>query len=142
MFLLPAKSSQWDDANVKTSFTSRSHCLFSVAPGSLVKKRKKIIKGRNVIIYLLFDFSVCVISSVSLQEEDGETERGCRGEMVMVSTVSLTCTLSVSVCHSPPVSLSQMTTFIMYSEGIISLSLPASLPASLSLACSSSSISS
>lgn len=64
-------------------------------------------------------------SSVSLWEEDRETESGCRVELMIVLGVTHMHALSVSAHHSPPpVSLSLMNTFIMYSEGIILLFLP------------------
>lgn len=70
----------------------------------------------------------CLIPCVSLQEEDGETESGCRGELTMVLGVTHMHALGPRVPLAPPASLSLMTTFIMYSEGIIPPSLPLSVP--------------
>lgn len=60
-----------------------------------------------------FDSPRCLCRVVSLQEDDESERWGWR-------STGLTCTPLLSMCHlSPLVSLSQMTTFIMYSEGII-----------------------
>lgn len=79
-----------------------------LATGCSVKKKKKKAKREERKLYFILSFTclVCCMSpsSVSLQEEDRETKRlqGRVDDGAPLSTVSPTCTLSVSVRHSPP----------------------------------------
>lgn len=83
------------------------------------KKEKK--RKQEYFILSLTCLVCCVMPCVSLQEE---TERGCRGALMMVLCV----THMHALCATrPPVTLSPMTTFIMYSGGIIPPFLPPSL---------------
>lgn len=71
---------------------------------------------------------LCPLFAWSHFSEDRETERGKSSQSPMVLAVSHTHALALCppLHPPPPVSLSPMTTFIMYSEGIIRPSLPLS----------------
>lgn len=82
-------------------FTSASHCLFSLAAGSLIFLKSS--RERRATFYPLFYLSCLLRESLclSLQEEDRETEGGCRGELMMALGVTHMHTLGLCAPLAP-----------------------------------------